>query len=184
MKKVAIVIGHTKDSKGASSKFLPPEFDFNKNVAGKLKEINTGLYDIYEHDTYSYGYNSMIKRTADKINSKNYDLILELHYNAASPLANGCETLYYFASKKGKQYAEQFSQGISTRMGVSNRGIRALITSQDRGFASVYYPRATALILEPFFGSNSSDAAKFKNQEGKYAGVINDIVLSLEKLQL
>ena len=177
--KVAVVIGHTKDSKGASSLYLPAEFDYNSKVAKELKRLNPHMYDVFEHDTYKYGYTKMVQKVSDKINQGKYDLVIELHYNAASPSANGCETLYYFSSQKGREYAIKFSAGIAGGMKVHNRGIRALVNSGDRGFQAVFTPKPPALILEPFFGTNAMDCSKFANRENVYAAVINAIVEEL-----
>lgn len=177
--KIAIVIGHTANSKGAVSPYLKPEFDFNKEVAIKLKEYSPNVYDIFEHRTYANGYKSMIQETANKINSRDYDLVIELHYNAASPSAHGTETCYYFASKKGKKFAETFSKIISENHNTKLRGAngaKPLVNKEDRGFYAVYLPKPPALIVEPFFGSNEDDSNKFKDVD-KYAATLNEAVI-------
>lgn len=170
IKKVAIVVGHTSGSKGAQSPYLPAEYDYNLEVANELKKLYTG-YDIYTHRTYSVGYYNMWKETAAKLNAKDYDLVIELHYNAASPKAHGTETLHYFNSKKGKAYAEIFSDVISKDFGTTKRGInggKPLVNSNDRGYYAVYLPKAPALIVEPFFGSNEEESKMFRDTT-KYA---------------
>lgn len=170
IKKVAIVVGHTAWSKGAQSPYLPAEYDYNLEVANKLKQYGSN-YDVFTHRTYSVGYYNMWRETAAKINSQNYDLVIELHYNAASPVAHGTETLYYFNSKKGKQYAQIFSQQISEDFGTKLRGIQGvkpLVNKNDRGFYAVYLPKPPALIVEPFFGSNEEESVLFKDTD-KYA---------------
>ena len=173
MKNIAIVIGHSRDSQGACSPFgVPCEWSFNKKVASFL----TDIADIFEYTGYSQGYTTMVKNNAAKINKGNYKLVIELHYNAAAPAANGCETLYYFNNKQGKYLAEQSSMLISSVMGVKNRGIKALVNEKDRGFAAVYYPNPTTILLEPFFGSNQNDVSKFLNKEKEYSEVIRRII--------
>lgn len=158
IKEVAIVVGHTKLRPGAKG-YLEAEFHYNKKVAELLKDVA----DIYYYDTYNFGYTSMVKRNAAKINKGDYKLVLELHYNAASPQANGCEVLYYFRNKDGKRLAQFLSKMISRRFKVKNRGAKSLVNKKDRGFAAVYYTNPTTLIVEPFFGSNKSDSAKFED---------------------
>jgi len=173
MKDIAIVIGHTQKSKGACSTHnIPCEWDFNSKVAGFLKDV----VDIYTYDSYTSGYTTMVKKNAAKLNKGNYKLVIELHYNAASVEANGCETLYYFNNKKGKYLAEQSSMLISSVFKVKNRGARALVNDKDRGFAAVFYPNATTILLEPFFGSNKGDSDKFRDKEKEYAEVIKRII--------
>jgi N-acetylmuramoyl-L-alanine amidase len=174
-KKIAIVVGHTKAMKGACSPHgIACEWVYNSKVASYLKDIA----DIYYYDTYSKGgYTDMVKRNARKINAQNYNLVMELHYNDAAPEANGCETYYYFSNAIGKQLATTASEYISSAMGVKNRGIRALINKYDRGFAAVYYPTPTTLLLEPFFGSNEADCKKFMGKEKEYADVLRRIMM-------
>ena len=174
--KVAIVVGHTKLSPGACSPHgIPCENKYNSKVAEYLKDIA----DIFYYDNYSLGYTSMVKRNAAKINKGDYDLVIELHYNAAAPEANGCETLYYFKNKEGKKLATKASEMISKEFNVKNRGIKAVVSSKDRGFAALYYPNPTTILLEPFFGSNVLDASKFIYNEEKYANVIREFIKSI-----
>jgi N-acetylmuramoyl-L-alanine amidase len=178
MNKIAILTGHAPDSKGAYSKWLPSEFDYNTQVAEELKKINSSLYTVYTHDSYLGGYYAMEKRTADTINKDSFDLTLELHYNSASPLAHGTECCYWFASKKGKEYAQKISEEISQRLDTTNRGIKALYNKNDRGYWFTYLMKAPAVIVEPFFGSNEFDALKFQDPK-KYATILNSILVKL-----
>jgi N-acetylmuramoyl-L-alanine amidase len=158
--KVAIVVGHHAKAKGAYSEFLKDsEFDFYNKVVDWYKRCLNGSGDIYLHDENIGGYITRIKNTARKLNTKNYDLVIELHFNAATPQANGCETLYYFQSKKGREYAFKFSQIVHEQTGIKvrNNGLKALTHKGDRGFASVFYPSAPTILIEPFFGSNKKD---------------------------
>lgn len=173
MKDIAIVIGHTKISPGACSPFgIDCEHKFNKEVASHLACIA----DIYEYDSYNLGYTSMVKRNAAKLNKKNYKLVIELHYNAASPQANGTECLYYFANKKGKELSELFCKRFCEEFHTTNRGAKALVSNKDRGFAAVYYPKATTIMLEPFFGSNKGDVQKIKYNIKDYADMITNFI--------
>lgn len=157
MKDFAIVVGHTPDSKGACSEHgIPCEWDYNMQVANKLADVA----DIYTHKTYAKGYTAMVKETASRLNLNNYKAVIFLHYNSAGPTATGCEGLFYAKSTKGAVVAKLFADTISADMGVRNRGTKGL-SNNDRGYGEVYYPKAVAIIAEPFFGSNPADVAKF-----------------------
>jgi N-acetylmuramoyl-L-alanine amidase len=160
-KNVAIVVGHTRLRPGAKGHEVEAEFHYNSKVAEMLKDVA----DVFHYDSYNLGYTSMVKRNAAKINKKDYKLVLELHYNAASPQAHGCEVLYYFRNQDGKRLSKFLSAMISRRFKVRDRGAKALVSKKDRGFAAVYYTNPTTLIVEPFFGSNESDAGKFRDYE-------------------
>jgi N-acetylmuramoyl-L-alanine amidase len=170
----AIVIGHAKDSKGACSKWLPSEFDYNSKVAEELVKLNPSI-TVYKHDSYSMGYYAMESRTANRINKNDHDLVLELHYNSASSLANGTEACYWFGSKKGKEYALKISEGLSYAFKTTNRGVRPLVNKNDRGYWFTYLMKPPAVLIEPFFGSNEFDSLKFSNPI-KYAYILNNII--------
>jgi len=167
-KRFAIVIGHTKLSKGACGINLPCEFDYNSIIGESLSDIA----DIYYYDTYNFGYTSMVKRNAVKMNKKDYDLVIELHYNAATPIANGTEIFYYFSNKTGRQYATTLCENISKTLGTKNRGAKPMMRvrgkKDPRGFAAIFYPKATTLLLEPGFGSNEGDAEKLRTRQCNY----------------
>lgn len=161
--KVALVIGHHKKVKGALSKYFGMrEFDFYSEV---VKNIDICPTDIYFHDENISGYTTRIKNTSKKLNNKNYDLVIEMHFNSFNKKANGCETLYFYNSKKSRYLAGKFSKVVNRMTGIKLRheGLKALANRKDRGFASVYYPKAPTILIEPFFGDNENDCAKIKN---------------------
>jgi len=159
---IAFVLGHHSRSKGAFSSYLfANEFDFYTDVIEHL-ECKIGKLNIFYHNPDISGYTKRIKETASKLNKVNFDLVIELHFNAATPQANGCETLYYFNSKKSKNFAHIFTDTVCDITGIKSRngGVKALVNKKDRGFASVYYPKAPTILIEPFFGTNDDDCAK------------------------
>jgi N-acetylmuramoyl-L-alanine amidase len=173
MKKVAIVVGHTKLRPGAKGIDIPAEYIYNSKVAEHLSDI----CDVYHYGSYNLGYKAMVKANANKMNKKNYDLVIELHYNAFSDeQANGCEVLYYHKNAYGKVLAAKLSEYISTPFSLKNRGVKALSSGKERGYWAVYYPEATALLVEPFFGTNQGDACKFKNNERLYSQKIRSFL--------
>ena len=176
--KVALVIGHHKNSKGALSKYFGVrEFDFYSDVITYM----TSEFDVYHHNHNIGGYTTRIKDTAKRLNKKEYDLVIELHFNSFfKPTANGCETLYYYASKKGLNYAKMFSKHVASRTGIKLRhgGIKSLSNRHDRGFASVYYPKAPTILIEPFFGSSNDDCSKIESVNNM-ACILDDFICNL-----
>lgn len=161
--KVAVYIGHTpKGDKGAYSEHLKlSEYDYNIQVGQELEKINPELYDIFSHSKQDY-----YQRQVDMgQKTKNYDVVLELHFNAAGVTANGTEMLYFYSSKKGKELARILSKNVSKRFCTSLRGVegtKALINKNDRGYWFVKLAHPVAIIVEPFFGSNT-ESLKFSN---------------------
>lgn len=178
--KIAIYIGHTpKGDKGAFSKHLNlSEYDYNLKVATELEKLNPNNYDIFSHTIQDY-YSRQVAM-ADK--TKNYNVVLELHFNSAGETANGTENLYFYNSKNGKRLSEILSNRISEKFCTKLRGVngtKALINKSDRGYWFVRLSKPVAVIVEPFFGSNE-EALKFKNPKD-LAQVINESLVEFFK---
>lgn len=174
--KIAFVLGHHEKAQGAVSPYFGmSEWKFYNKVMEHIPDAT-----IFYHDPNINRYTERIKNTAKKLNKLNFDLVIELHFNAAAPEANGCETLYYFNSEKSKKYALIFSEVVNqwTNIKLRNKGLKALVNSKDRGFASVYYPKAPTILIEPFFGSNYSDCRKIKDPYFM-ACIIKDFVIQI-----
>ena len=89
----------------------------------------------------------------NQINSGNFDLVIELHLNAASPSAKGTEVLY--TSSAGKKYAKKVQKQLSAIF--LDRGIKR----RD----DLYILNGTkppAILLETFFCTNKNDYKKAK----------------------
>lgn len=99
------------------------------------------------------------------VNSGGYDLIIELHLNAASANAKGTEVLY--KSDAGKKYAHKIQKQLSTVF--TNRGIK-----KRDDLYMLNSTKPTALILETFFCTNKSDYKKGKGlaKRKKLAGLV------------
>lgn len=161
--KVAVYIGHTpKGDKGAHSKHLGlSEYDYNIKVGQELSKLDSTTYDIFSHTIQDY-YSRQVSM-AEKV--KNYDVVIELHFNAAGETANGTEMLHFYNSKNGKQLSKILAKNVSEKFGTKLRGVegaKALVNKNDRGYWFVKLPKPVAVIFEPFFGSNE-EALKFKN---------------------
>ena len=91
------------------------------------------------------------------INNGNYDLVMELHLNAASESANGTEVLY--KSEKGRKYAVKIQAQLSTIF--RDRG-----TVKRDDLYILNGTKPTAVLLETFFCTSKSDYKKAK-------GIIN-----------
>ncbi len=172
--RVAFVVGHHQDSKGAFSPYLGlSEWDFYNKVLSYMDNPN-----VFYHNPNTKGYTERVKETAKKINKIDFDLVICLHFNSSeNRQANGCETLYYFNSQKSRDFAYSFSETVSdwTNIRVRNNGLKALTQSKDRGFAAVYYTKAPTILIEPFFGSNQMDCSKIVDAENM-ACILNEFI--------
>lgn len=170
-KKVAIKIGHTDKAKGAYSPTISlSEFDFNSKVAEELQKL-CGCdiqYDVFTFDPNVSSYTQRQKKVADKLNEDNYDLVVELHFDSAeSHTAKGTTVLYYHKSANGKEAAKVVGDAIYNEFKVNRRSDIALSSDTQNGYQAVVTPKAVAILVEPFFGSNPEEAILFDKVAGR-----------------
>lgn len=171
--KVAIIVGHDERSQGAYSRFLnKTEYQYNSAVASHL----TGIADIYRRPI-KRGYKSAMQALAMQLNAKDYDLVIELHFNAATSSAEGVESLHFGGNDFTKMYAESYCSEIAEHYGSVNRGAKSIYNENQRGYWFLKLTKAPALIVEPFFGSNQ-ESLRFQDPE-EYACVIKQWIEKL-----
>jgi N-acetylmuramoyl-L-alanine amidase len=162
---IAICIGHSRKIKGRydggaySSWLKMNERDFNLEVASHLSKhlMQNGIPCRVISDYAGAGYGSAMVDVAKQAKDAHASLAIELHFNSATPSANGHEWLYWHSSAKGKALAQAFNaQFGKDHPNIKARGIKG-ITAQDRGGAFLRVTSCPSIIVEPFFGSNESD---------------------------
>lgn len=93
-----------------------------------------------------------------------YDLVMELHLNAArTKTAEGCEVLY--KSAKGKKYADGIQKQLAKVF--KNRG-----TVKRDNLYMLNQTKAPAIILEPFFCTNPKEWEYASDHKTKIAKLI------------
>ena len=121
--KIAISSGHCLKVRGASSEWLD-EVNESRKVVSKLSEMIscTKNYVFTFNDDTSKTQQENLKTIADWHNSKNCDVNLFIHFNAASKTTNprGVEVLY----KNKINLANEISSEISKYSGLTNRGAK------------------------------------------------------------
>ncbi len=126
---------------------------FSKQVASAIRKNGHTVKRIVCPEKK---FTSSIQEKAYKlniINSGNYDLVIELHLNAASPSAKGTEVLY--KSSAGKKYAKKVQKQLASVF--TDRGIKL----RD----DLYMLNGTkppAILIETFFCTNKGDYKKAK----------------------
>lgn len=169
--KIAIVIGHNSKNKGSYSEHLKmTEFEFNSEVANSVNDA-----DVYFHNPTISSYRKRMKETASRINKKKYDLVIFLHFNSFNTKATGVEVFYYRFNLKGKKYASKLAKTSSNHTDLRNRGSKAMFKWM-RGFWALFYPKATCILFEPFFGDNKTDCEKIESPE-KVAEILNEFIV-------
>lgn len=175
MKKVAIIVGHRSNNQGAFSPYLnKTEYQFNKTVASYLEDI-ADIY--YRPNTPFVSEAYRIKQLVSQINKKDYQLVISLHFNSfEDERANGSTALYYITNKYAKVLANEFTKTISEHFNTKQRELISISSKKQRGGTLIKGLKSTAILLEPFFGSNEHDANKFKNKESEYSNIIRSLV--------
>lgn len=175
---ICLIVGHNKDKKGAYSKYLNVyEYDLYLKVADIIKSEVDNV-DVLTRKPAPY-YSTEMKGITDEINSKNYDLAIELHYNAFNNVANGVEVLYWHNSAKGKKYAESF-QSILNKEGLVIRKNILIKDKTQNGAYGIMHSKCPYILVEPFFGDNKHDCDIIKSPEN-LARIIKEYILEVKK---
>ena len=175
-KKVAFVIGHTPSDKGAYSEFLK-ESELNFWLLFYHTHLKF-LGDVFihnDHSSYTERQISMAKRTAE------YSVVFELHFNNFSNQeARGSELILSATSLATTELAAIYYKHIH-EMGFSYRPPISITSSNyttTKGGGFIQHQVPTALLLEPFFGSNKEDVDRFLVNKDKFVGMILDLILT------
>jgi N-acetylmuramoyl-L-alanine amidase len=179
--KVAFVIGHDEKSKGATSKHFFEGREVSEYTFWKFFVLKNMLDygDIFTHESIS-SYDKKQRTTAEK--TKDYDLVIEFHFNSFNGKAQGVEALHYYKNNKTKAICEEFSDLVSEKMGIKKRGLNgATASSSGNGYGFLYHTKQWAILLEPFFGDNASDCKKF--DEKLFKEVIIETIAYAKKLK-
>lgn len=156
-KRIALIVGHTAESPGASNVDGTTEFSFNdaqcKLTAERLIQAGFEPIIVYR-DTYS--------GLPHKINALDPDLVISFHCNAFNRHASGSEVLHYESSSRGVAFAELLQERTVWLLGLPDRGLKGVNVAHagragDRGGLLVRYTYAPCVIWEPFFIDNDYD---------------------------
>ena len=169
MNKVAVIVGHEVNSPGFYSEYLGcSEYDWHQ-----LK-IVPGLEncDIFYRPNEVNGYATKMKALAKQL--KGYDVAIELHFNGFKDTkANGSEVLHWLGNEQGMDIGNHYLE-LMSKLGFKNRGLKAIYRKDQRGYHFIQKMPCTALILEPFFGSNKNDTSLITPE--KYINVLNQTI--------
>ncbi|HFL3257354.1 TPA: N-acetylmuramoyl-L-alanine amidase [Clostridioides difficile] len=178
--KICITVGHSILKSGActSADGVINEYQYNKSLAPVLADIfrkEGHKVDVIICPEKQFKTKSEEKSyKIPKINSGNYNLLIELHLNSSGVGAFGTEVFYY--SEKGKEYAQRVVDKLSKPFirkkvdkEVGNRGAKL-----DKSLYILNSSKPTAILIESFFCDNKEDYEKAKKLG--YEGVAKLIV--------
>jgi len=196
-KRIAIIVGHTKSSKGAGTYKVNGEsyreYDWNKERALEMKEV---IDQSYQDKDCKIFYRDGIGRkgVAAQVGKWKADISLELHFNSIGHNrdAFGSEMLILKGDDKSayigydcidelcRQFKTKKRRTYRTKEGEDLRGIKALARG-DRGFENLNYLKRnkvpSKLLIEPFFGgTKTSESEQFIQNPQKYSRVIGNFL--------
>jgi N-acetylmuramoyl-L-alanine amidase len=172
--KVAIVVGHTKNDKGAYSPYLKQsEYDWNTDMANRIvAEPSSFEKKIFFRDGVG------IAGAYSALSSWGAAASIELHFNSShNATSTGSGVLYLAGSPKGKALATALQGRLRQVLELPDwpEGTGGVVTpfqasgKQERGRASLSAGKPPAALVEPFFGSNPNDSKVAESRKSELA---------------
>ena len=166
--KILICAGHTLEGKGTGAVGYLNESQENRILSKIIVKYlgqaghNVDYYEINKSDSY-------LSDQVAAANSKKYDLVVQVHFNAYKNTNDemGTETLYI--SDKGKVYSEKINAKLSTIF--KSRGAKR---NQQ-----LYWLRNTnpvSVLIETCFIDSKSDIEKYKANKDKVGKLIAEAI--------
>lgn len=158
--KISVCIGHGKsqsgqyDSGAVASGYQ--EFKLARAIGKYLKQ-ELGKYNCTV-DLINYDGDKNLAERIKYVNSKGYDLNMELHLNAGG--GTGPEVYYKHNSKQGKALATAISKSIATNLGLKNRGAKTKLISGQDYFGCVREIKCMSFLVETVFIDTKGDRDK------------------------
>ena len=163
MKQIALIVGHEPGG-GARG-----EREYNIAIAKIMQDTLEGEgHKVYVHYHQTRGYGRRQTEMKDAVNKMlpDCDVCVELHYNGYDdPSANGHEFLYRGSRKLAECFRNDFQNTFDWSTARRNNGILHQPTGNGAGFLKK--APAWAVIVEPFFESNSKEREYFFSHQTK-----------------
>ena len=158
--KISVCIGHGKsqsgqyDSGAVASGYQ--EFKLARAIGKYLKQ-ELSKYNCTV-DLINYDGDKNLAERIKYVNSKGYDLNMELHLNAGG--GTGPEVYYKHNSKQGKALATAISKSIATNLGLKDRGAKTKLVSGQDYFGCVREIKCMTFLVETVFIDTKGDRDK------------------------
>lgn len=166
--KILVSAGHTLTGKGTGAEGFINESQENRALSKLIVEYLKKLGHEADYHEVNSG-SDYINQQANKANSKNYDLVVQIHFNASDDAsANGTEVIY--RSSKGKVYAQKVQDKLKTEF--TDRKIKHDINDLKRDLGWLRLTKPVAILIETCFVTNKNDANKYTSNRSKIAKLI------------
>lgn len=165
--KISVCIGHGKsqsgqyDSGAVASGYQ--EFKLARAI-GKCLKQELSKYNCTV-DLINYDGDKNLAERIKYVNSKGYDLNMELHLNAGG--GTGPEVYYKHNSKQGKALAAAISKSIATNFGLKDRGAKTKLVNGQDYFGCVREIKCMSFLVETVFIDTKGDRDKVTYASGQ-----------------
>jgi len=178
------IAGHSLNQGGASSNGLREELLTIKDKELlvnhlKFQARHTGIEILTDDDSDSLP--TVISKIKNKAGKD--DLLLDIHYNSASPKATGVEAFVKIgASETSVRTAERIVEVFSKMMGIPNRGVK-LESQSQHNWLGILHATDHAVLLEVGFITNKEEMEKVEEfRERLWIAVANILIQERMKL--
>lgn len=172
---IFLLSGHNGNGTGAGSSFLDEGTE--TIVLRNLIAINLtrlGCLD-YTTDDDNDNLNTVISKLKQKV--KKDDILIDIHFNAATETANGSEVFIPTDySPEEKSLAETLLKTVCDTLGTKSRGVKVENQSQYSRLGILHLPCNTVL-LEVCFLTNKGDVYRYKENREKLAEKISILII-------
>lgn len=171
--KVALVVGHSEDEKGAVSATGMTEYEkwdiFLDHFMSYYYEDKKIEYKVFLRPKKGAKGIEKAYKAAEKWGA---DALIEFHFNSYNGMAHGCETLCSF-DPIDIEFATTIHNFSLEALGSRDRKVKKK-NRKDRGGRSTSGLKAANCLVEPFFGDNREDNDNFNNKYGAYMTAIHE----------
>lgn len=177
---LVLIVGHSKDAPGAYgiAPLSMSEYPYNRMVAEDCQDygLDVGL-DVHILLKDFMGSQTVGAKASELCKKAGGGRVIELHFNAATPAARGCEVIYDTREKGNEAFAIRLRDAIAKTLGVPKRAVLDR-TNSGRGASNIRFVTAVGALVEPAFGSNKLDATALLSKRSAYARCLVDTVIA------
>ena len=166
--KILICAGHTLKGKGTGATGYINESEENRilsKIVVKYLEYAGHEVDYYEvNEATDY-----LQKQVAKANSKDYDLVVQIHFNAYKNTTDEMGTEVLYLSESGKVWAEKINAKLSTVF--KNRGVKKR--------TDLYWlnnTKSIACLIEVCFVDSKADTDKYLANKDKVGKLIAEAI--------
>lgn len=185
MKRIALIVGHSKTAPGAVNYCGVSEYAFNKPIASN---VAIGLEAVFQCQAKIFLRKGSIANVGLEV--KNFDphYSLELHFNASEDPVTGPQTeVLCLPNKVGTDAAKRLAAAFEAEYKFGLRRDRGakILNPESRGWTNLWSTgRMEALLIEPVFANfETKQAVEFFSKPERYTQFLIEFIAKEIKLE-